>query len=63
MAGVPKEKIVYKKNEIEATETLNLNNIDSVFILHDLYSIEETKNIKNKVKELIDEKGNKSNEN
>ena len=52
-----------KKDEIEATQGLNLNNIDSVFILHDLYSIEETKNIKNAVKQLIDKKGNESNEN
>ena len=59
MAGVPNEKIVCKKDEIEATRGLNLDNIDSVFILHDLYSIEETKNIKNTVKQLIDEKGNK----
>lgn len=63
MAGVPSDKIVCKKGEIEATQELNLENIDSVFILHDLYSIEETKNIKNTVKQLIDEKGNKSNEN
>lgn len=63
MAGVPNEKIVCKKDEIEATQGLNLNNIDSVFILHDLYSIEETKNIKNAVKQLIDKKGNESNEN
>ncbi len=59
MAGVPSEKIVCKKDEIEATQGLNLENIDSVFILHDLYSIEETKNIKNTVKQLIDEKGNR----
>ena len=59
MAGVPSEKIVCKKDEIEATRVLNLDNIDSVFILHDLYSIEETKNIKNTVKQLIDEKGHK----
>ena len=59
MAGVPNEKIVSKKDEIDATRVLNLDNIDSVFILHDLYSIEETKNIKNTVKQLIDEKGNK----
>lgn len=63
MAGVPSEKIVCKKDEIEATQGLSLNNIDSVFILHDLYSIEETKNIKTTVKQLIDKKGNESNEN
>lgn len=53
MAGIPKEKIVYKKDLIEATSELKLEGIEKVFILHDLYSIEETKQIKNKVKELI----------
>ena len=35
---------------------LKLDDIDKVFILHDLYSIEETKQIKQKVKEIIDNK-------
>ena len=54
MANIPLEKIVYKKDLIEATSKLDLNGINNVFILHDLYSIEETKQIKNKVKEIID---------
>ena len=55
MANIPPEKIVYKKDLIEATSELKLDGIDKVFILHDLYSIEETKQIKQKVKELIDQ--------
>ena len=50
-------KVYYnKKDEIEATSHLKLEGIDKVFILHDLYSIEETKRIKAKVKEIIDNK-------
>lgn len=53
MANVNPEIIVYKENLLEATSELKLEGIDKIFILHDLYSIEETKQIKNKVKELI----------
>jgi len=55
LAGVPKEKIVYIKDEIEATSKANLEGINKVVILHDLYSIEETNNIKNKIKSMIEE--------
>ena len=54
MADIPEEKLVHKKDLIEATSELKLDGIDKVFILHDLYSIEETKQIKQKVKEIID---------
>ena len=56
MADIPEEKIIYTRDEIEATSKVNLNGIDKVIILHDLYSIEETEKIKNKVKEMIKEK-------
>ena len=55
MANIPAEKMVYKKDLIEATNELQVSGIEKVFILHDLYSIEETKQIKQKVKNLIDE--------
>ena len=56
MADVKEEKIVYAKDEIEATSKANLEGIDKVVILHDLYSIEETERIKNKIKEMIKER-------
>lgn len=56
MAEVPEEKIVYTRDEIKATSKANLEGIDEVIILHDLYSIEETEKIKNKIKEMIKEK-------
>lgn len=53
MAGVPDEKISCRKDILEATNELRLDGIDGVFILHDLYSIKETKEIKQKVEGMI----------
>ena len=54
MADIPEEKIVHKCDIIEATSELKLDGIEKIFILHDLYSLNETKQIKQKVKEIID---------
>ena len=56
IANIKPEVLVHKKDLIEATSELKLDGIDNIFILHDLYSIEETKQIKQKVKEIIDKK-------
>lgn len=56
LANIPAEKMIHKKDLIEATNELKVDEIEKIFILHDLYSIEETKQIKQKVKEIIDEK-------
>jgi UDP-N-acetylmuramyl tripeptide synthase len=56
MADISAEKMVYESDLLEATDKLKLEGIDKIFILHDLYSITETKEIKQKVKELIDSK-------
>lgn len=56
LANIKPEVLVHKKDLIEATSELKLDGIDKIFILHDLYSIEETKQIKQKVKEIIDKK-------
>ena len=53
MADIPKEKIVYQRDEISLVEKLNLEGIDKVFILHDLYSIDLKNQIKKKVEEKI----------
>lgn len=53
IANINPEIIVHKRDLIEATSNLKLEGIDKIFILHDLYSIEETIQIKNKIKELI----------
>lgn len=54
MADVPKEKIVCKRDEMSLVDKLNLEGIDKVFILHDLYSID----LKNQLKKKIEEKIN-----
>lgn len=59
MADIPENKIVCERDEIETTSKANLEGIDKVIILHDLYSIEITEKIKNKVKEMIKEKETK----
>ena len=56
MADINPEKMVHERDIIDATSKLNLDGIEKIFILHDLYSIEETEQIKEKVKELIDER-------
>lgn len=56
MAEVPEEKICYERDEVEAASKARLDGINKVVILHDLYSIEETEKIKNKIKEMIKEK-------
>lgn len=52
MADIPKEKIVYQRDEMSLVEKLNLEGIDKVFILHDLYSID----LKNQIKKRVEEK-------
>ncbi len=56
MADIPKEKIVYQRDEMSLVEKLNIEGIDTVFILHDLYSIDLKNQIKKKVEEKILEK-------
>lgn len=53
MADIPKEKIIYQRDEMSLVEKLNLEGIDKVFILHDLYSIDLKNQIKKKVEEKI----------
>lgn len=56
MADIPKEKIVCQRDEISLVDKLNLEGIDKVFILHDLYSIDLKEQIKKKVEEKINGK-------
>lgn len=49
MADIDMEKVICKRDEISLVDELNLNEIDKVFILHDLYSM----NLKNEIKERV----------
>lgn len=53
IAGVEKEKIVYKRDELTAIDSLNLDGIDTVFILHDLYAMELKEAAKRKVETML----------
>ena len=53
MADINMEKVVCKKDELSLIEELNLEGIDKVFILHDLYSIDLKNEIKERVKNKI----------
>lgn len=55
IAGIPEEKIVAERDELSFVNNLKLDGIDKVFILHDLYSLEETAKIKEKVVNMIKE--------
>lgn len=54
MAGVPKEKIFSDRNEAESVKKyFKPQNIDSVYILYDLYSIKERDAVNKAVKEIL----------
>lgn len=53
IAGIPENKIIARRDEMTFVDNLNLEGIDKVFILHDLYSLEETAKIKEKVENMI----------
>ena len=58
MADIDMNKVVCQRDELSLVEKLELENIDKVFILHDLYSIELKNEIKNRViKKIEDMKG------
>ena len=57
MAGVPKEKIFSDRYEAESVRKyFNPRNIDSVYILYDLYSIKERDAVNAEVKRILEEK-------
>lgn len=55
LAGIPEEKLTVIREEFLLVEKLKLKNIDKIFILHDLYSLEETAKIKEQVIKKIEE--------
>lgn len=57
MADIPMEKVVCQRDEISLVDKLELNGIDKVFILHDLYSIKLKEEIKDRVVNKLREMG------
>ena len=56
IAGVDPTKIVHERDELSAVEKIRLDDIQTVFVLHDLYSIELKENVKSKVEVIIKSK-------
>jgi UDP-N-acetylmuramyl tripeptide synthase len=57
MAGVPKEKIFSDFDEVESVKKyFRPKNIESVYILYDLYAIKEKENVNKAVKEILENK-------
>jgi UDP-N-acetylmuramyl tripeptide synthase len=54
MADIPKEKIVHLRDEVEAASQINIENIDTVYILYDIYTIHLRDKVKEKVKKIIE---------
>ena len=54
MADIDMSKVVCQRDEVSLVEKLNLEGIDKVFILHDLYSIELKNEIKDRVIKKIE---------
>ena len=59
MAGIPKEKIVHMRDEVEAASNIKLDGIDTIFILYDIYTIHLRDAVKKEVETVIndEEKG------
>ena len=49
MADIPMEKVICQRDEVSLVDKLELDGIDKIFILHDLYSIKLKEEIKDKV--------------
>lgn len=57
IAGVPEDKIVCIREEMELVSYLELEEIDKIFILHDLYAFDLAKKVKEQVREKLQKKG------
>ena len=55
MADVDMERVICQRDELDLINKLKLDNIDKVFILHDLYSIELKNEMKKRVISKIEE--------
>ena len=53
MAGIDKAKISCQRDEMSALDNIKLDGIETVFILHDLYSMELKESAKKKVEVMI----------
>ena len=57
LADIPKRKIEHMKDEIDATKKIKLKNIDTIYILYDVYTVHLRDKVKDKLKAIIDKEG------
>ena len=53
IAGVPEEKIKCERYEVDAVNHLDLEKVDNIFILYDVYTVPTAEKVKAKIKEKI----------
>ncbi|PWM47071.1 MAG: hypothetical protein DBX47_01440 [Clostridiales bacterium] len=54
MAGVPENKIVITAKESDTPEFVSFEDIDKIFVLYDIYTVDLAQNIKDRLKERLD---------
>lgn len=50
-AGVPEEKLIKVENELETTKFIDKENVDTIFILHDIYKYDVALKLKDNLRE------------
>ncbi len=53
IAGVPQERIKCERYEVDAVDHLDLEKVDNIFILYDVYTVPTAEKVKAKIKEKI----------
>lgn len=56
LAGIPEEKVVCVRDENTIPEYVTFDGIESIYVLHDVYTVSKAKNIKEKIKEKMSSK-------
>lgn len=62
MAGIEEKKLLCMREEKEVAEKVELENIETIFILHDLYAFDLAKKVKERVRQRIVEDAQKKGE-
>ncbi len=53
LAGIPEEKVVCVRDENTIPDYVVFDDIESIYVLHDVYTVSKAKNIKEKIKEKM----------
>ena len=53
LAGIPEEKIFVCEKEVDTPQFLDIDKVDTIFVLHDIYTHHYSVTIKNKIMEML----------